>query len=71
MKIIQIAQIIIALILTTLVLFQQRGGGLSQVFGGSEQFYGTRRGLEKTIFILTIIFGAIFIGLGVAALLWH
>jgi protein translocase SecG subunit len=56
-----IAQIIIGILLIILVLLQQRGGGMGIFGGASSQFYGTRRGLEKTIFIFTVILGALFI----------
>lgn len=56
-----IFQIIISLLLILAILVQQRGGGLSGVFGGEGAIYATRRGLEKTIFIITIILAIIFI----------
>jgi len=56
-----ITQIIIGVLLITLVLLQQRGSGMGVLGGLSSQFYGTRRGLEKTIFISTVILGALFI----------
>lgn len=55
-----IAQIILSALLVTGILLQQRGGGLSPVFGGAG-LYGTRRGVEKTIFILTIILAVLFL----------
>ena len=66
-NIITIAQIVSAVILIILILLQNRGGGLSGVFGGSEVsgLYRTKRGLEKNIFILTIIFSILFLGLSV------
>jgi len=64
-----IAQIIIGIILIILVLLQQRGGGMGVLGGISSQFYGTRRGLEKTIFISTIILGGLFIALSVISFL--
>jgi protein translocase SecG subunit len=64
-----IAQIIIGIILIALVLLQQRGGGMGVLGGTSSQFYGTRRGLEKTIFVFTVILGALFIALSVICFL--
>lgn len=61
--ILRISQMVIAVVLIVLILLQQRGGGLSGVFGGGGgggEFYGTRRGAEKGIFILTIIFACLF-----------
>jgi len=68
MKTLQILQIIISSLLITTILLQSRGTGLSSIFGGSE-FYQTKRGFEKTIFIATIILAIIFLGLGVITIL--
>lgn len=64
-----IAQIVIGVFLIMLVLLQQRGGGMGVLGGISSQFYGSRRGLEKTIFIFTIILGGLFIALSVISFL--
>ncbi len=70
MKIILItAQIIVSIFLILAILLQQRGEALGSAFGGSGEFYSTRRGLEKKIFWATIILGIIFIGLAIANLL--
>jgi len=62
-----IAQIVISIALVACVLLQQRGGGIGVVGGLQTQFYGTRRGLEKIIFWLTIILGVLFITLAVVS----
>jgi len=62
-----IAQIVISIALVVCVLLQQRGGGIGVVGGLQTQFYGTRRGLEKIIFWLTIILGILFIALSVVS----
>lgn len=59
--IIAIVQIVIALLLTAAILLQQRGAGLSEAFGGLGGGYHTKRGLEKTLFISTIILATLFI----------
>jgi len=64
-----IAQIVIGVLLIILVLLQQRGGGMGVLGGASSQFYGTRRGLEKTIFVFTIILGGLFIALSIICFL--
>jgi preprotein translocase subunit SecG len=67
---IPILQIAIAIILIVLILLQERSAGLSGIFGGeSGGFYQTRRGLEKTIFIATIVFAVLFVGLAVYQLI--
>lgn len=69
-KIISIIQIIIAAILITSIMLQQRGTALGSSFGGEGGgFYSTRRGLQKKILWLTIISGALFIGLALVNLI--
>lgn len=59
-------QIIITILLIVFILLQNRGSGLGSAFGGEGNVYMTKRGAEKTIFILTIITAVLFIGLGAA-----
>ncbi len=59
--ILNIAQIIISGLLIAAILLQQRGGGLSPVFGGESGAYRTRRGVERSIFIATIILSFLFL----------
>lgn len=56
-----IAQIVVTLLLMVFILFQQRGTALGSAFGGEGGFYATRRGIQKKIFWLTCVFGALFI----------
>ena len=56
-----LAQIITALSLIVLILIQQRGQSLGSALGGSGEFYATRRGIQKKIFLATIFFGVLFI----------
>lgn len=58
--IITIIQIIVSLLLIIGIILQQRGGGLSAVFGGDGSVYRTRRGIEKVIFIATIVLAVLF-----------
>ncbi len=51
---IQISQTALSVLLIGLVLLQQRGTGLSGLFGGTGEFYATRRGLEKIMFWATL-----------------
>jgi len=64
-NIITIAQIILGIFIIILKAIQQKEGGLSSVFGGGAGNFTTRRGIEKYLHILTIIFIAIFIILSV------
>lgn len=53
-------QMIFSIILIGAVLLQQRGSSLGSSFGGDSSTYSSRRGIEKTLFITTVIVGALF-----------
>ncbi|HLC87953.1 MAG TPA: preprotein translocase subunit SecG [Patescibacteria group bacterium] len=56
-----IFEIILGVILVGLIVLQSKGTGLGSTFGGDMGFYGTKRGAEKMLFILTIIIAALFL----------
>lgn len=58
---IKIAQIVVSVLLMVAILLQNRGAGLGGVFGGTGGVYLTKRGLEKKLFIATIVLAVIFI----------
>ena len=62
-------QIFISILLITLILSQAKGAGLGSAWGGGSEFYSTRRGVEKIIFIATIILATLFLLLSIANLL--
>ena len=68
MRNLQIVQIVIATLLTLAILLQSRGVGLSGVFGGGGNIYRTKRGVEKKLFILTIILGVLFFSISLAVI---
>lgn len=68
-KIINIAEIIIALVLIVSILLQNRGAGLSGTFGGDFGGYYTKRGAEKFLFVFSIFLSVIFIILAIASLI--
>jgi preprotein translocase subunit SecG len=55
------AEIIISILLIAAILFQQRGTGLGAAFGGGGEIYRSKRGLEKMLFISTIVLATLFI----------
>lgn len=65
MEILIIAQAIVALVLIILILLQQRGTALGSIFGGGGESFTIRRGLEKKIFLATIVLGFLFVALSV------
>ncbi|KKU10103.1 MAG: hypothetical protein UX15_C0001G0006 [Parcubacteria group bacterium GW2011_GWA1_45_7] len=56
-----IAQLILSILLIGAVLLQQRGTGLSSTFGGLSEVYSTRRGLERIIFVATVVLGILLV----------
>jgi len=57
----QIGQIVIAIAVASSILLQARGTGLSSTFGGESTAYRSRRGLERTLFRLTIVLITVFV----------
>jgi preprotein translocase subunit SecG len=56
-----ISQIVVAVALIIVVLMQVKGGGLGGIFGQSDGVYRTRRGVEKSLFQLTVVLAILFI----------
>lgn len=65
-----IVQIILAIILIIIVLLQQKGTGLSGVFGGSSNIYSTKRGVDKILHYSTIVVSIIFFALSLLRLVF-
>ena len=57
----KIVQIVISILLVLFVLIQAKGTGLSSAISGSIGYYRSRRGIERVIFIMTCILGALLI----------
>jgi preprotein translocase subunit SecG len=56
-----VAQMILAVALIASILLQQRGTGLGGAFGGEVTAYRSRRGIERTLFRLTITLALLFV----------
>jgi len=54
-RLLQTIHIILSLAIVGLVLIQSKGGGFASGIGSSIGFYRSRRGLEKIVFIITIV----------------
>ena len=63
-----IAQIVLAVTLILIILLQVRGGGLGGIFGQPDTVYRTKRGLEKTMFQLTIALAVLFVVIAIISL---
>ncbi len=56
-----IAQLIVAVALSIVLLLQAKGSGFGAGLGGQTSVFRTRRGIEKTLFQLTIVLIILFI----------
>jgi len=63
-----IVQIILSVALVTLILLQSSKGGLGSAFGGGE-FYRTKRGAERVVFIATVVTAVLFLASSIANIL--
>ncbi|MBE2266600.1 MAG: preprotein translocase subunit SecG [Anaerolinea sp.] len=60
----QVVSIIVSVVLVILVLLQAKGSGLGNLLGGGDSGGGitrTRRGLEKTLFQITVVLSFVFL----------
>ncbi|HTH93433.1 MAG TPA: preprotein translocase subunit SecG [Candidatus Paceibacterota bacterium] len=57
-------QLVIAIVLIALVLLQRTSGDTNSSFGESS-FFQTRRGVERFLFILTIVVAILFAGISI------
>lgn len=59
--ILQIIMVGSSLLMVVSILLQQRGATLGAGFGSSGELYTTRRGVDKNLFEVTIVFAVIFV----------
>jgi len=64
-----IIQIIISIALIALTVMQSRGAGLGRMFGSDSSIQTTRRGIDKTLYNVTIILAVIFFLVSMASVL--
>ena len=64
-----IAQILICLLLVLVILLQTRGTGLAASYSPDSSIFRTRRGVERTLFQLTIALSVVFVVLAVASVI--
>ena len=60
-----IVQIIVSLVLIGVLLLQARGSGFSATFSSDSSIYRTRRGVEKTLFNVTIGLAVLFVAVSI------
>ena len=64
-SVMQIASIIVSILLIVLIMLQVKGGALGNLLGGDAGggFTHTRRGLEKTLFQITVYLCIVFMAI--------
>jgi preprotein translocase subunit SecG len=67
--ILQTVMIASAALMVVAILLQQRGASLGAGFGGSSELYTTRRGFDKNLFDVTVVFAVLFVGSIIAGIL--
>jgi preprotein translocase subunit SecG len=68
-NIVLIFQIGVSVLLIALILLQAKGTGLGRTWGGSGEFYKSKRGMEKVLFSITIILVFIFLATSILSLI--
>ncbi len=63
-----VAQIVLSIALILAIMLQVRGGGLGGIFGQADTVFRTKRGVEKTLFQLTIILVVLFVIISIVSL---
>jgi len=60
-NIFQIITIASAVLMTVLILLQTRGASLGAGFGGSGELFTARRGVDKSMYQVTIVLAVLFV----------
>lgn len=64
-----VAQIVISAALIALILTQSRGSGFTGTSQDQSTVFRTRRGIEKTIFQITLFMAFVFVAVSIAIVL--
>ena len=59
--ILQIVTIVSAVLMTLCILLQARGASLGAGFGASGELFTTRRGVDKSLYEVTIVLAIVFV----------
>jgi preprotein translocase subunit SecG len=64
------ALILTSIALVTSIILQSKGAGLGGLTGGDAGgVFTARRGIEKTLFVVTIVFSILFFGLAITTVI--
>ena len=64
-----VAQLVLSIALILVILIQVRGGGLGGIFGQPDTVFRTKRGVERTLFQLTIVLVVLFIIISIVSVI--
>ncbi len=60
-QLLQYITLISAVLLVVVILLQNQGAGLGGAWGGEGNFYRSKRGAEKALFVGTIVIAIVFV----------
>lgn len=60
-NILSVLQIVVCVLLVISILMQNRAEGLGKMFGGGGEVFRTKRGLEKFLYVFTIVLAVILV----------
>jgi preprotein translocase subunit SecG len=66
---VNVAEIIISIVLILVLLVQTRGAGFGGTFNSDSSVFRTRRGIEKTLFQLTIVLTVVFVVISILSVI--
>lgn len=69
-NLLNVLQIMVAVIMMGLILLQAKGGGLGSTFGGFGGVYRSKRGVEKMLYLSTILVSLVFFVLAVVSFIF-
>lgn len=61
-----IFQIAVSILLILSIVIQEKGVGLGMAFGGGGELYRSKRGVDRVLFIATVVLSILFIASAVA-----
>lgn len=62
-------QLAVGILMTALILLQSRGAGVGSLFGGADDVFRAKRGVEKVLHYTTIVLAFLFVATALANLL--
>jgi preprotein translocase subunit SecG len=64
-----VAEIVVSVVLVLVLLVQARGGGFNGTFNSDSSVFRSRRGVEKTLFQMTIVLAVVFVAISVLSVI--